>query len=162
MYTFIHFRWKLLEIHRFKYKLGHFSWKYGCNTIRPQVKKHDLIWSQSHSKISYFFNWCLICILKIYSTFFLIYIPAKITWTLYWRFLAFISEYFFENVCNGPTFTCIHTRGTPRVQFANIRKMVLCQGLPHCLRLCVDPCMARHAQSLNSSLHAWLQNLEAF
>ena len=30
---------------------------------------------------------------------------------------------------------------TPRVQFANIRKMVLCQGLPHCLRLCVDPCM---------------------
>ena len=45
------------------------------------------------------------------------------------------------------------TRGTPRVQFANIRKMVLCQGIPHCLRLCVDPCMARHAQSLNSSLH---------
>ena len=31
-------------------------------------------------------------------TFFLIYIPAEITWTLYWRFLAFISEYFFENV----------------------------------------------------------------
>ena len=27
------------------------------------------------------------------------------------------------------------TRGTPRVQFANIRKMVLCEGLPHCLRL---------------------------
>ena len=23
-------------------------------------------------------------------------------------------------------------RGTPQVQFANIRKMVLCQGLPHC------------------------------
>ena len=40
--------------------------------------------------------------------------------------------------------------------------MVLCQGLPRCLRLCVDPCMARHAQSLNSSLHAWPQNLEAF
>ena len=39
------------------------------------------------------------------------------------------------------------TRGTPRVQFANIRKMVLCQGLPHCLRLCVDPCMARHTQT---------------
>ena len=38
------------------------------------------------------------------------------------------------------------TRGTPRVQFANIRKMVLCQGLPHCLRLCIYPCMARHAQ----------------
>ena len=49
-----------------------------------------------------------------------------------------------------------------RVQFANIRKMVLCQGLPRCLCLCVDPCMARHAQSLNSSLHAWPQNLEAF
>ena len=35
----------------------------------------------------------------------------------------------------------------PRVQFANIRKMVLCQGLPHCLRLCVmceDPCHAWH------------------
>ena len=46
------------------------------------------------------------------------------------------------------------TRGTPRVQFANIRKMVLCQGLPRCLRLCVNPCMERHAQSLNSSLHA--------
>ena len=29
--------------------------------------------------------------------------------------------------------------------------MVLCQGLPHCLRLCVDPCMARHAQSLKST-----------
>ena len=56
----------------------------------------------------------------------------------------------------------VRTRGTPRVQFANIRKMVLCQGLPHCLGLCVDPCMARNAQSLNSSLHAWLQNLEAF
>ena len=41
-------------------------------------------------------------------TFFLIYIPAKITWTLYWRFLAFISEYFFGNVCDGPTFTCLH------------------------------------------------------
>ena len=41
-------------------------------------------------------------------TFFLIYIPAQITWTLHWRFLAFISEYFFENICNGPTFTCIH------------------------------------------------------
>ena len=27
------------------------------------------------------------------------------------------------------------TRGTPRVQFANIRKMVLYQGLPRCLRL---------------------------
>ena len=54
------------------------------------------------------------------------------------------------------------TRGTPRVQFANMRKMVLCQGLPRCLCLCVDPCMARHAQSLNSSLHAWPQNLEAF
>ena len=40
--------------------------------------------------------------------FFLIYIPAKITWTLYWRFVAFISEYFFRNVCDGPTFTCIH------------------------------------------------------
>ena len=47
------------------------------------------------------------------------------------------------------------TRGTPRVQFPDIRKMELCQGLPHCLRICVDPCMAhaaRHAQSLNSSL----------
>ena len=54
------------------------------------------------------------------------------------------------------------TRGTPRVQFANIRKMILCQGLPHCLRLCIDPCMSRHAQSLNSSLHTWPQNLEAF
>ena len=43
-----------------------------------------------------------------------------------------------------------------------IRKRVLCQGLPRCLRLCIDPCMARHAQSLNSSLHAWPQNLEAF
>ena len=41
-------------------------------------------------------------------TFFLIYIPVKITWTLYWRFLAVISEYFFENVSDGPTFTCIH------------------------------------------------------
>ena len=46
------------------------------------------------------------------------------------------------------TFTLLHcyrsaTRGTPRVQFANIRKMVLCQGLPH---LCVDPCMTRHAK----------------
>ena len=40
--------------------------------------------------------------------------------------------------------------------------MVLCQGLPRCLHLCVDPFMARHAQSLNSSLHAWPQNLEAF
>ena len=50
-----------------------------------------------------------------------------------------------------------YTRGTPRVQYANIRK-VLCQGLPHCLRLCVDPCMARHAQSLNSSLHACPQS----
>ena len=29
--------------------------------------------------------------------------------------------------------------------------MVLCQGLPHWLRLCVDPCMARHAQSLKST-----------
>ena len=47
-----------------------------------------------------------------------------------------------------------YTRGTPRVQFANIRKVVLCQDLPHSLRLCVDPCMARYAQSLNSSLHA--------
>ena len=55
-----------------------------------------------------------------------------------------------------------HTRGTPRVQFANIRKMVLCQGLPHCIRLFTDPCMARHAQSLNSSLYAWPQNLELF
>ena len=44
------------------------------------------------------------------------------------------------------------TRGTPRVQFTNISKMVLCQGLPHCLRLRgVDPCMARHAQSLKST-----------
>ena len=24
----------------------------------------------------------------------------------------------------------------------------MCQGLSHCLRLCVDPCMARHARSL--------------
>ena len=63
---------------------------------------------------------------------------------------------------DSPRSTRACTRGTPRVQFANIRKMVLCQGLPHCLRLCVDPCMARHAQSLNSSLHAWPQNLEAF
>ena len=31
------------------------------------------------------------------------------------------------------------TGGTPRVQFANIRKMVLCQGLTHCLRVCVRP-----------------------
>ena len=46
------------------------------------------------------------------------------------------------------------TQGTPRVQFADIKKMVLCQGLPHCLRPCIDPCMARHAQSLNLSLHA--------
>ena len=49
------------------------------------------------------------------------------------------------------TFTLLHcyrsaTRGTPRVQFANIRKMVLCQGLPQCLRLCIDPCMTRHAK----------------
>ena len=58
------------------------------------------------------------------------------------------------------TITC--TQGTHRVQFANIRKMFLYQGLPHCLRLCVNPCMASHAQSLNSSLHAWPQNLEAF
>ena len=56
----------------------------------------------------------------------------------------------------------VDTRGTPWVQFANIRKMVLCQGLPHCLHLCVDPRMARHAQSVNSSPHAWPQNLEAF
>ena len=33
-------------------------------------------------------------------------------------------------------------RGTPRVQFADIRKMVLCQGLSHCLCLYV-------------SIHAW-------
>ena len=66
----------------------------------------QFILSQNHSKIIYFFNWYPICIRKI--SFFLIYIPAKITWTLYWRFLAFISEYFFENVCDGPTFTCIH------------------------------------------------------
>ena len=33
---------------------------------------------------------------------------------------------------------------------------------PAFLSLWVDPvCMARHAQSLNSSLHAWVQNLEA-
>ena len=52
------------------------------------------------------------------------------------------------------SFLVLFTRGTPRVQFANIRKMVLCQGLPHCLPLSIDPCMARHAQSLSSSLHA--------
>ena len=46
----------------------------------------------------------------------------------------------------------VSTRGTPWVQFANIRKMVLCQGLPHCLRLCFDPYMACHAQSLNWQL----------
>ena len=53
-------------------------------------------------------------------------------------------------------------QGKPQVQFADIRKMFLCQGLPHFLRLWVDPCMARHTQRLNSSLHAWPKNLEAF
>ena len=48
------------------------------------------------------------------------------------------------------------TQGTPRVQFAIIRKMVLCQGLPHCLHLRVD------LIPKVSSLHAWLQNLDAF
>ena len=43
-----------------------------------------------------------------------------------------------------------------------IRKMVLCQGLPQLLCLCVYPCMTRHAQNLNSSILAWLQNVEAF
>ena len=32
------------------------------------------------------------------------------------------------------------TQGTPQVQFANIRTMVLYQGLPYCLRLCIDQC----------------------
>ena len=36
-------------------------------------------------------------------------------------------------------------QGTPRAQFANIRKMVLCQDLPHCLCL--------HGQY--ASTHAW-------
>ena len=41
--------------------------------------------------------------------------------------------------CNPSTCETGYARNTPaRVQFANIRKMVLCQGLPHCLRLCVD------------------------
>ena len=41
-------------------------------------------------------------------------------------------------------------RGTSRVQFANIRKMVLCQDLSHCLQLLVDLHVIRHAQSLKS------------
>ena len=53
-------------------------------------------------------------------------------------------------------FIVIGTRGTPRVQFANIRKMVLSQGLPHCLRLCVNTCMARHAQTLNVSTQVYM------
>ena len=54
---------------------------------------------------------------------------------------------FNQSMNKNISYECLRT---PRVQFANIRKMVLCQGLPHCLRLCIDPCMARHAQSLNS------------
>ena len=38
-------------------------------------------------------------------------------------------------------------QGTPWVQFANIRKTVLCQDLLHCLQLLVIR-MVRHAQSL--------------
>ena len=57
----------------------------------------------------------------------------------------------------------VGTQGTPWVQFANKEDgLVSRAGLPHCLRLCIDPCMAWHAQSLNSRLHAWPQNLEAF
>ena len=40
--------------------------------------------------------------------------------------------------------------------------MVLCQDLPHCLQLWVDPHEIRHARSLKSSLHTRPQNLEAF
>ena len=65
------------------------------------------------------------------------------------------------------TWSCWCTRGTPQVQFANIRKMVLCQGLPHCLRLCVDPCMARHATlhginpvRCNKSFGSWCTRLK--
>ena len=54
------------------------------------------------------------------------------------------------------------TRGKPLVQFADIRKVVLRQDLPHCLQLWVNPCVILHAQGLNSSLHAWPPNLEAF
>ena len=42
----------------------------------------------------------------------------------------------------------IYARNTPGL-ICQKKKMVLCQGLPNCLRLCVDPCMSRHAQSLN-------------
>ena len=83
---------------------------------------------------------------------------------LYWRIAPHYASDFAPTVGRWPNVKGLrqwYARNTPG-SIANIRKMVLCQGLPHCLRPCVDPCMARHAQSLNSSLHAWPQNLEAF
>ena len=40
------------------------------------------------------------------------------------------------------------TPGTPRVQFANIRKMVLCQGLPRCF---TSMCQPMHGTSCSKS-----------
>ena len=52
---------------------------------------------------------------------------------------------------------CMPTWGKPQVQFANIRKMVLYQGLPFFFFT------SAHLPMLEvSSLHAWPQNLEAF
>ena len=53
----------------------------------------------------------------------------------------------FKKVCK---LECVCARNTPGsiCQYKE-DDMVLCQGLPRCLRLCVDPCMARHAQSLS-------------
>ena len=75
----------------------------------------------------------------------------------YWHTLYYnawkVSKYWKNHGLKKGTLICYwYTRGTPRVQFANIRKMVLCQGLPHCLRLYVDPCMARHAKSQLKSM----------
>ena len=42
----------------------------------------------------------------------------------------------FANYCNWIDSAYVRTRGTPQVQYADIRKMVLCQGLPLCLRIC--------------------------
>ena len=47
---------------------------------------------------------------------------------------------------------CVLTQGNPRVQFADIRKIFLCQDLPEWLQLWVDVCVVRHAISLKSIL----------
>ena len=59
-----------------------------------------------------------------------------------------LALYFIQELninCTPIKCKSVYMRGTPWVQFANIRKMVLCQGHAHCLHLCIDPCMARHS-----------------